>query len=171
MATAKVSSFSPRAQSVRQITSCTGIASPIPTLKQAQEKTQGLGLKGAVEETSASENCFGASEQCSKLKNLAPWLSPSEGLQERDDFETGKSRSTQPEWMDLKALQGYACVSERTLRDWIHRPENLLPAVRVGTKILVRRSGFDEWLENHRLERIDVACIVNQVLGGVRATN
>ena len=27
-----------------------------------------------------------------------------------------------PEWLDLKALTGYACVSERTLREWIHRP-------------------------------------------------
>jgi hypothetical protein len=42
-----------------------------------------------------------------------------------------------PEWLDLKALTGYACVSERTLRKWIHRPENPLPAVRAGTKLLV----------------------------------
>lgn len=44
------------------------------------------------------------------------------------------------EWLDLKALQQYACVSERTLREWIHRPLNPLPATRVGTKLLVRRA-------------------------------
>ena len=57
------------------------------------------------------------------------------------------SEQRQPEWLDLKSLQRYACVSERTLREWIHRGANPLPAARVGTKILVRRSTFDQWLE------------------------
>jgi excisionase family DNA binding protein len=77
----------------------------------------------------------------------------------------------QPEWLDLKALQGYACVSERTLREWIHRPTNPLPAARVGTKILIRRSTFDQWLENHRLKSVDVACIVDEMVAGVMGTN
>jgi hypothetical protein len=51
---------------------------------------------------------------------------------------------SQPEWLDMKALQRYACVSERTLRGWIHRATNPLPAVQVGTKLLVRRSTFDQ---------------------------
>jgi excisionase family DNA binding protein len=76
-----------------------------------------------------------------------------------------------PEWLDLKALQGYACVSERTLREWIHRPTNPLPAARVGTKILIRRSTFDQWLENHRLKSADVACIVDEMVAGVMGTN
>ena len=74
---------------------------------------------------------------------------------------------TQPEWLDLKALQRYACVSERTLREWIHRAVNPLPASRVGTKILVRRSAFDAWLEAHKLDRVDVGCIVDEILAGV----
>jgi len=73
----------------------------------------------------------------------------------------------QPEWLDLKALQGYACVSERTLREWVHRPVDPLPAARVGTKILIRRSTFDQWLENHRLKSVDVACIVDELIAGV----
>ena len=77
------------------------------------------------------------------------------------------SERTQPEWMDLKALQGYACVSERKLREWIHRPIDPLPAVRVGAKILVRRGAFDRWLENHRLKTIDVGCIVDELVAGV----
>jgi excisionase family DNA binding protein len=77
------------------------------------------------------------------------------------------SEHHQPEWLDLKALQQYACVSERTLREWIHRPVNPLPAARVGTKILIRRSGFDRWLENHRLKSVDVACIVDELIAGV----
>lgn len=48
------------------------------------------------------------------------------------------SERPQPEWLDLKELTRHACVSERTLREWIHRAVHPLPAVRVGCKILVR---------------------------------
>jgi excisionase family DNA binding protein len=71
------------------------------------------------------------------------------------------------EWLDLKELQKYACVSERTLRDWVHRSINPLPAVRVGSKILVRRSAFDGWLESHRIKPVDVSCIVDALVAGV----
>jgi excisionase family DNA binding protein len=78
------------------------------------------------------------------------------------------SERRQPEWLDLKALQGYACVSERTLRQWIHQVINALPAVRVGSKILVRRSEFDRWLEAHQVKHIDVGCIVDELAAGVK---
>ena len=81
------------------------------------------------------------------------------------------SERPQPEWLDLKALQRYACVSERTLREWIHRAANPLPAARVGAKILVRKSTFDSWLENHRLKTIDVGCIVDELVTGMMGTN
>lgn len=77
------------------------------------------------------------------------------------------NQTSQPEWLDLKALQRYACVSERTIRDWIHRPLDALPAARVGTKILVRRSVFDCWLEAHEIKRVDIGCIVNELIAGV----
>ena len=73
----------------------------------------------------------------------------------------------QPEWLDLKALQQHACVSERTLRDWIHRSVDPLPAARVGTKILVRRGVFDCWLEAHQIRHVDVAGIVDDLIAGV----
>jgi len=81
------------------------------------------------------------------------------------------NQTSQPEWLDLKALQRYACVSERTLREWVHRSINPLPAARVGAKILVRRSAFDQWLENHRLKSLDVGCIVDELVAGVMGTN
>jgi excisionase family DNA binding protein len=77
----------------------------------------------------------------------------------------------QPEWMDLKALQQYACVSDRTLREWVHRPIDPLPAARVGAKILVRRSAFDQWLENHRIEAVDVGCIVEEMVAELVGQN
>lgn len=82
-----------------------------------------------------------------------------------------KPDATQAEWLDLKALQRYACVSERTLREWIHRPENPLPAVRVGTKLLVRRSALDRWLEAHQVKQVDVGCMVEEILAGVAGPN
>lgn len=81
------------------------------------------------------------------------------------------NQTSQHEWFDLKALQRYACVSERTLREWVHRSINPLPAAQVGTKILVRRSTFDHWLENHRLKTIDVGCIVDELVAGVKGAN
>jgi excisionase family DNA binding protein len=72
------------------------------------------------------------------------------------------------EWLDLKAVQRYACVSERTVRDWIHHPENPLPAVQVDRgKILIRRTQFDHWLETHPFRSIDsigVGQIVDEVM-------
>ncbi len=76
------------------------------------------------------------------------------------------------EWMDLRCLTRYASVSDRTLREWLHRALDPLPAVRVGNKILVRRSRFDEWLEAHPLtpaNAVDVEGIVSEILRDVGA--
>ena len=81
------------------------------------------------------------------------------------------NQTSQPEWLDLKALQRYACVSERTLREWVHRSINPLLAAQVGTKILVSPSAFDHWLENHRLQPVDVGCIVDELVARVMGTN
>ncbi len=94
------------------------------------------------------------------------WWIEQLGMKPRIRFENG-----QPEWLDLKTLQGYACVSERTLREWIHRSVDPLPAARVGTKILIRRSTFDQWLENHRLKSVDVDSIVAEMVAEVIGTN
>jgi excisionase family DNA binding protein len=91
-----------------------------------------------------------------------------------EDRKFGKQMNLerpQPEWMDLKALQGYACVSERTLREWIHRVGDPLPAARVGTKILIRRTVFDSWLEKHQVRRVDLGGIVDELVGELRATS
>jgi excisionase family DNA binding protein len=76
-----------------------------------------------------------------------------------------------PEWLDLKALTQYACVSERTLREWIHRPLDALPAVQVGGKILIRRTNFDRWLESHQLEKVDLDGIVDDLVTEVMRVN
>jgi len=75
------------------------------------------------------------------------------------------------EWLDLKALEQYACVSERTLRTWIHRPIDPLPAARVGNKILIRRSSFDGWLETHNVQAIDIEGIVDDLVAEMKGSN
>src|SRR6266853_1683203 len=80
--------------------------------------------------------------KCARRKQDARRFLKTKGLRSDTGDKEMISERTQPsdprpEWVDLKALTGYACVSERTLREWIHRPENPSPAVRVGTKLLV----------------------------------
>ena len=70
-------------------------------------------------------------------------------------------------WLDLRRLREYATVSDRTLRAWIHSSVNPLPAVRVGTKILVRRSEFDGWMERHRIKQLDLGCMVEEIVEAV----
>ncbi len=76
------------------------------------------------------------------------------------------------EWLDLRALTKYASLSERTLREWIHRVVDPLPACQVGKKILVRRSAFDRWLERHAVQSFDekeVANTVSEILSSLGA--
>jgi hypothetical protein len=53
----------------------------------------------------------------------------------------------------------------------IHRAVGPLPASRVGTKILVRRSMFDRWLEGHQVKSVDITCIVDELVTAVKRTN
>jgi len=77
-----------------------------------------------------------------------------------------------PEWMDLKTTQDYADVSERTLREWIHRAVNPLPAVKVEHgKILIKRSKFDQWLEAQPVQSInsiDVNLFADEILNDLK---
>ena len=71
-----------------------------------------------------------------------------------------------PEWMDLKTLERYSSVCNRTLRAWIRAVENPLPASARGGKILVSRREFDDWMKAHALE-VDsnsVSRIVNDII-------
>ena len=84
--------------------------------------------------------------------------------------EGNSQQRVQMEWLDLRALTQYAAVSERTVREWIHRAQDPLPAVQVEKKILVRRTQFDRWLEVHPLrpaESANIDGIVNDLIGGL----
>jgi hypothetical protein len=73
------------------------------------------------------------------------------------------------EWLGLREVTEYADLSERTLRSWIYRPIDALPAVKVCGKVLVRKSDFDTYLQRHRiapLQSIKIDQIVRDVLQG-----
>jgi excisionase family DNA binding protein len=74
------------------------------------------------------------------------------------------------EWLGLRQVAQYASLSDRILRTWIHAPVDPLPAVRVGGKILIKKSDLDLWLERRRvkpLEAVDLDGIVKNVLQGL----
>jgi excisionase family DNA binding protein len=79
------------------------------------------------------------------------------------------TRAGWPEWMDLKTACLYACVSDRTIREWIHRGTTALPVVQVRNKFLVRRSTLNDWLEAHRFRPAeDVDRIADEVMADLR---
>jgi excisionase family DNA binding protein len=52
-------------------------------------------------------------------------------------------------YLTLSQLANYTTLSERTLRRALTAPRPL-PHVRVGSKVLVKRSAFDRWAEAAR---------------------
>lgn len=52
-----------------------------------------------------------------------------------------------PMWMDLQALAGNICCSERTVLNWVD--QGILPAPKKrGGKLMWRWKDVDDWLEN-----------------------
>ncbi len=85
------------------------------------------------------------------------------------DAHTNSTKALEREWLDVRALTQYASVSVRTIREWVHRPTNPLPAAQVGTKLLISRSAFDAWLAAHKIGPSQtVTTIVNDVMQRMR---
>ena len=55
------------------------------------------------------------------------------------------------ELLSLRELTEYASVSERTLREWLHRSTDALPAVRFDGKILVSGLSIIKFSQTKRL--------------------
>jgi hypothetical protein len=72
-------------------------------------------------------------------------------------------------YLPLKALAAYSGMSVRLLRSALTDPAYPLPHYRYGTKILVQRSEFDDWISRYRRTHgEDVARIVNDVLQALK---
>jgi hypothetical protein len=54
------------------------------------------------------------------------------------------------DYLPLRTLAGYSGLSVRTLRGYLVHPAHPLPHYRVGGKLLVKRSEFDDWMRGFR---------------------
>jgi hypothetical protein len=75
------------------------------------------------------------------------------------------TRTATDQFLSLRTLATYSCVSVRKLRAYLHDPVHPLPHYRLGGKIVVRRSEFDAWMAAYRrVGQPDVEAIVNSVM-------
>jgi excisionase family DNA binding protein len=78
------------------------------------------------------------------------------------DNITGFIVSLQDGYFDLKGLAAYSTLAVPTLRDYIRSGK--LPAYKVKGKVLVKKSEFDKWLENYRMDKKKN---INSIVDGV----
>ena len=71
---------------------------------------------------------------------------------------------TEDNFLDLKQLSQYSTFSDSTLRDYIYDTDNPIPSFQVKRKILVKKSEFDRWMEQFRVENNDLDHIVDEVI-------
>jgi len=71
-------------------------------------------------------------------------------------------------YFDLKRLSTYSSLSVRTLREYLSRPDDPIPSFRIGRKILVKRSEFDEWIHKYRTKTENLDQLVDSLLGDLK---
>lgn len=71
------------------------------------------------------------------------------------------------QYFDLQGLSAYCSLKVPTLRDYLKRG---LPYFRLKGKILIRKSEFDSWLENYRVnKKQDIKNIVDGVMTSLKS--
>ena len=70
---------------------------------------------------------------------------------------------TEDNFLDLKQLSQYSTFSDSTLRSYLSDPDKPIPFFRVNRKILVKKSEFDRWMEQFRVENNDLNHIVDEM--------
>lgn len=70
-------------------------------------------------------------------------------------------------YFDLRRLSVYSSLGVGTIRDYIR--EGTLPYFKIKGKILIRKSEFDEWMEEHRGEsHQDINGMVNEIMNNLK---
>lgn len=70
----------------------------------------------------------------------------------------------QPDYIDLAELAKRLPLSRRAIRTHVHDPICPLPAMRVGGKLVFRWTSVVAWLEQHRVESLDIDQLLADVL-------
>ena len=71
-------------------------------------------------------------------------------------------------YLGLEALASYSGLAERTLRAHIASPVHPLPHYRIGGRVLIRRSDYDQWATAHRRVGVNLEERVESLQGRAR---
>ena len=72
------------------------------------------------------------------------------------------------QFFDLRGLSVYSSLGVSTLRDYIKRDG--MPSFKVGGKVLVKMSEFNEWMEGYRQNRArDLDALVDDIMADTKA--
>ena len=74
------------------------------------------------------------------------------------------SKTTDDHYMDMKGLSAYCGLSVRTLWDYLGDSERPIPHFRMKKKVLVKKSEFDGWMENHRFDGSRLDALAEELL-------
>lgn len=72
-------------------------------------------------------------------------------------------------YFSIKALSNYSSLSTRLLRSFLTAPDHPLPHFRVGSRVVVKRSDFDGWIQIFRHEGNDSDAIAERILSSLDA--
>lgn len=75
-------------------------------------------------------------------------------------------QNVEPEYLDLRALSHYSCLSVRTLRVILARPGGP-PHYRPGGKVLMKKSDWDYWLAQFKTAPVDLDALVADVMAEI----
>jgi excisionase family DNA binding protein len=67
-------------------------------------------------------------------------------------------------YLSIKTLSNYSSLSARLLRSFLTASDHPLPHYRVGSRVLVKRSDFDGWIQIFRHEGSDPEAIAERIL-------
>ena len=80
-----------------------------------------------------------------------------------DNIIAGPAISLKDRYFDLRGLSAYSAFGVATLRDYIR--SDGLPCFKVKGKILIKKSEFDRWIENYRINQSqDIDTLVDSVM-------
>jgi hypothetical protein len=77
--------------------------------------------------------------------------------------------SLKDQYFDLRGLEAYSALKVPTLRDYIRSGD--LPSFKIKGKILIRKSEFDTWIEDYRVNRTkQINDIVDDVMSSLKSS-
>jgi excisionase family DNA binding protein len=82
-------------------------------------------------------------------------------------LENADTSNQSDRYLDLRGLSRYSSLAVPTLRDYIR--QGSLPHYRLRGKLLVRKSDFDAWIEQFKVdEREDLDTLVEDVVASFK---